>query len=244
MNARSSKTFFNVMAWPILFLLLTTETSEGNALSADKCSPASYSIVKQAHYPLADLFHHITGTAVIRVTVGVDGIPEEWSVNSSSGHDSLDQAALAAIREYRFNPKKCDGKAVGSTALVPFAFNRKDFDPASTKFQVDDTPLEFDEIGQEVAYLRLRRDTDVRTNAEGDVFFDMKKSLLWIVRKAPDGKDSEVVRVRAEERGDNFYELYTVACSGAENWCANQLEFCLNMVQSDPLMPTTESSKP
>lgn len=44
------------------------------------------------------------GTVVIRVLVDTDGAAAAVSVRSSSGHDSLDEAAAQAVKQWRFAP--------------------------------------------------------------------------------------------------------------------------------------------
>jgi TonB family protein len=234
----------HVVVLPMVLIALMHTARVADASGNDNCTPVSYLKTTLPFYPIDDLLHHVTGTPIIRVTVTPDGTPANLLVATSSGHDSLDRAALTAVQQYRFNPKMCSGKAVVSPVLVPVAFNRKDFGPESIKFEVDETPIEFNSIGQELAYLRHRRDTESKIGDEGEVFFDTKQSLIWIVRRAPDGKNGEVVRVKAEERGSNLYEVYSVECDQSKAWCGNQLEWCLDFVQSNPLLPTPQPSQP
>jgi TonB family protein len=206
----------------------------------DGCVPASYVKTVTPSYPTEKLAHHVTGTTIVNVTIGRDGTPTATKVKTSSGDEALDQSALTAAQQFRFNPKKCHGLPIASRVLVPFAFNRHDYSADSLKFAADEKPLEFENIADEVNFLRLRSNTDRRSNEEGDVYFDTTRTFVWIVRKAPDGHDGFVVRVRPEWRAENLYQFYATQCDGPEGWCGGQLDWCLDMVQSTPLTPTDE----
>lgn len=58
----------------------------------------------------------------IRVLVGENGRPQEVTVGESSGESSLDQAALDAVRQWRFGPARRNGVAVRAWAIVPVEF--------------------------------------------------------------------------------------------------------------------------
>lgn len=75
-------------------------------------------------YPRAALKDRLTGTVTLRVLVDVDGRPLEASVESSSGHRVLDQAARAQVlREWRFKPAMQDGHATQAYGRVPISFS-------------------------------------------------------------------------------------------------------------------------
>lgn len=63
-----------------------------------------------------------TGKVVLRVTLNAQGRVAKATVNQSSGFNRLDEAALAAVREWRCTPAQRNGQAVESTALQPFNF--------------------------------------------------------------------------------------------------------------------------
>jgi len=62
------------------------------------------------------------GEVLLRVRVGVDGEPLEISLQQSSGHARLDQAAQKAVSQWRFEPAKSNGKPVIAWVVVPFEF--------------------------------------------------------------------------------------------------------------------------
>lgn len=62
------------------------------------------------------------GKVVLRVTLNAHGRVAKATVNQSSGFNRLDEAALAAVREWRCTPAQRNGQAVEATALQPFNF--------------------------------------------------------------------------------------------------------------------------
>ena len=62
------------------------------------------------------------GEVLLRIHVGADGAPREVRIVRSSGHRRLDQAAVAAVRRWRFEPALRDGRAVPGEVQVPVAF--------------------------------------------------------------------------------------------------------------------------
>lgn len=49
------------------------------------------------------------GKSVVRVLIGVDGLPKQASIRTSSGYERLDQAAIAAVMSWRYVPGKRNG---------------------------------------------------------------------------------------------------------------------------------------
>ena len=60
---------------------------------------------------------------MISVEVGADGRAESVSLRRSSGVPALDQAALAAVRRWTFEPARAGGMAVSSRVEVPVRFS-------------------------------------------------------------------------------------------------------------------------
>lgn len=63
------------------------------------------------------------GKVVLRVELDPDGRVDSARVTVSSGYKRLDEAALAAVREWRCNPPMRDGQAVRAVAVQPFQFS-------------------------------------------------------------------------------------------------------------------------
>lgn len=73
-------------------------------------------------YPRIARQRHWEGRVVLRVFVTADGRCGDLSVYRSSGHDTLDESAMAAVRNWRFVPGKRGGTAVASWVNVPIEF--------------------------------------------------------------------------------------------------------------------------
>jgi periplasmic protein TonB len=77
-------------------------------------------------YPPRCLRLGIEGTVRLRVLVGEDGRPQDAAVRTSSGDAGLDQAALDAVRGWRFEPARRDGVPLRAWCIVPITFSLAD----------------------------------------------------------------------------------------------------------------------
>jgi protein TonB len=66
------------------------------------------------------------GTVLVLVQVTAQGAAASVSVARSSGHPALDEAALTAIRSWKFSPATRGGVPVAAEAEVPVAFHLND----------------------------------------------------------------------------------------------------------------------
>jgi len=82
--------------------------------------------IAQPDYPSMSKRRGETGTAVIRLTVGLSGKIENVTLQKSSGSSRLDDAALEAVRGSACSPYKENGEAIRATATVPFVFSLND----------------------------------------------------------------------------------------------------------------------
>lgn len=73
-------------------------------------------------YPAAELRRGRGGTVLLRVEVGADGRPTSVTVASSSRSRALDRAAIAAVRQWRFEPALVGGQPATGTVRVPLEF--------------------------------------------------------------------------------------------------------------------------
>jgi periplasmic protein TonB len=60
---------------------------------------------------------------MLRVTVSTEGSPMDVSVAGSSGYPILDDAAVNAVRRWRFTPATQAGRPLVATAEVPVVFH-------------------------------------------------------------------------------------------------------------------------
>ena len=73
-------------------------------------------------YPTAARRNGEEGTVTLRVLVSTDGVPREVMLERSSGSSSLDAAALATVKTWRFTPARRAGEAQEAWVLVPIVF--------------------------------------------------------------------------------------------------------------------------
>lgn len=73
-------------------------------------------------YPLAARRRGIEGTVVLRVEVSADGRAARIEIKKSSNSEILDQAALAAVRSWRFVPAKRGAQTIIAWVDVPITF--------------------------------------------------------------------------------------------------------------------------
>ena len=73
-------------------------------------------------YPPLARERGLEGRVVIRLVVGIDGVPGDIRVAQSSGVESFDAAAIDAVREWRFEPARRAGVAVAEERLAPVVF--------------------------------------------------------------------------------------------------------------------------
>jgi protein TonB len=62
------------------------------------------------------------GTTLLRIRILEDGAVGEVLVARSAGHPSLDEAAVEAVRRWRFEPAKRDGRPIQVWASLPIRF--------------------------------------------------------------------------------------------------------------------------
>ena len=74
-------------------------------------------------YPAQALRNGESGTVLLRVHVGADGIPYDVDLVQSSRSRALDRAASDAVRGWRFRPATRGGQPVPGEVQVPISFN-------------------------------------------------------------------------------------------------------------------------
>ncbi len=73
-------------------------------------------------YPASARQRGLEGRVVVRLVIRADGVPDDIRVAQSSGFDSLDNAAVEAIRQWRFEPARRGGVPVAEERLAPVLF--------------------------------------------------------------------------------------------------------------------------
>lgn len=230
------------VVFAVVALSLARVEAQTTKSAGSDCKPPSYKTVKQVAYPLETILLHETGKTIIKLTVGVNGLPTDLTIHASSGSEALDQAALSAVAGYTFVPATCDDKPKVSPALVPVAFSLHEFEHDALKFEKDNQALEFAEVGKEIDFLNSRPDTQRGSVLDYNVFYDPKESLMWLVRKA-DATPKAVMRIRSEYRADSLYQNYAMDCDGKKDWCEQQRAQFLDFAKKFPA-PKNEKSAP
>ena len=77
-------------------------------------------------YPADVLKSGVGGEVVLRVTISATGRVLRLGVLRSSGVRALDKSAVAAVRQWQFQPAKKNGIAVEFQAAVPIEFKAID----------------------------------------------------------------------------------------------------------------------
>lgn len=87
---------------------------------------AAYLHNPKPEYPSLARRRQWEGRVILKVRVLAAGTVAAASVETSSGHEILDEAALEAVRRWRFVPAKRGGQPVDSVVNVPINFNLLD----------------------------------------------------------------------------------------------------------------------
>ena len=85
-------------------------------------SDAAYLHNPQPHYPISARRRGEQGTVLLKVLVTPEGLAGSVSVQGSSGSTALDQAALEAVRNWRFVPARQGTQPIEGWHLVPIVF--------------------------------------------------------------------------------------------------------------------------
>jgi protein TonB len=81
---------------------------------------------RKPDYPMVARIGHVQGRLVLRVEVTDSGSAAAVAVAVSSGHAVLDDAAVAAVRAWRFVPATKGGVPVAGIAMLPIQFRLED----------------------------------------------------------------------------------------------------------------------
>jgi protein TonB len=93
------------------------------AASGPVSSEARYLSNPRPDYPEEARQMRQQGVVLVNVEVDADGRAGEVSVSRSSGYPQLDEAAVRAVRRWRFEPARAGGLPVSSRVEVPVRFS-------------------------------------------------------------------------------------------------------------------------
>lgn len=87
---------------------------------------ANYGFNPKPDYPRIARSRGWQGKVLLRVQVSAAGVSENIAVHQSSGHETLDESAVEAVRKWKFIPAKRGDKPVASSVIVPIQFTLND----------------------------------------------------------------------------------------------------------------------
>lgn len=97
-----------------------SEESGGSGFAA--YTPARYARCPAPVFPAEARKAKISGTVLLLVEVDENGHPSQVTLRRSSGHATLDDAALRAVRNWRFEPARSEGRPIRARVEVPVRF--------------------------------------------------------------------------------------------------------------------------
>lgn len=97
-------------------------THQGNR-NVQPSARISYRRKYPPQYPARAIRMRAEGVVVLKILVGVNGNPLEIRIKGSSGYRGLDQAAVAAARQWKFNPGMRHGMVRQGWVVIPVEFN-------------------------------------------------------------------------------------------------------------------------
>lgn len=105
---------------------ITRAPSPADAPAATPVVPpnfnAAYLRNPPPRYPVSARRNGEQGTVTLKILVTRDGLPASITVQATSGYTTLDQAALEAVRGWRFAPARRGTQPVEAWVLVPIVF--------------------------------------------------------------------------------------------------------------------------
>ncbi len=84
--------------------------------------PHLFSTPKPITYPRWAMRQGWQGTLILAVEILENGTVGRWQVTRSTGYRLLDKAAVKAVREWRFEPAKKEGKPFVACIQIPVHF--------------------------------------------------------------------------------------------------------------------------
>ena len=109
---------------PLAFRLDNDETAGTEAEAAETMPQLIPESIVRPEYPEDALDVGITGKVIVEAEVRPDGTPGKITVKDGiAGYPAFDQAAIEAIKQWKFKPGTKDGKPVTATVMIPLEFS-------------------------------------------------------------------------------------------------------------------------
>ncbi len=114
-------------AAPVLVSEAAKAPPKAEPIVEDKIEPprfgVSYLNNPAPDYPTMSRRQGEEGRVLMKVLVSADGAAEDVQIEKSSGSDRLDNAAVAAVKKWRFIPAKKNNQPLSAYVLVPIKFS-------------------------------------------------------------------------------------------------------------------------
>ena len=107
-----------------------TEAGADGAKKPVVVTPPKLKKFVEATYPTEAYTQGLSGTVELEVVIGIDGKVKRATVVQTAGH-GFDEAAVAAVQQFEFEPATRGGQPMASKARYPYVFELKQEAPAS-----------------------------------------------------------------------------------------------------------------
>lgn len=105
----------------VLSLVLCAAAQEGAQRVSETDARKAIAHRVDPEYPPMAKQMHITGKATVDVVVDADGVVEKVSI--VSGNPMLTNAAVNAVKKWKFTPFKAEGKPIRAVIQMGFVFS-------------------------------------------------------------------------------------------------------------------------
>lgn len=104
----------------------TTPTTTNTQQFTEANFRANYAHNPKPEYPSIAKSRGWQGKVMLRVQVSAEGLSDAVAVETSSGHEILDEAAIEAVKKWKFIPAKRGETPVASSVIVPIIFTLRE----------------------------------------------------------------------------------------------------------------------
>lgn len=109
---------------------VTTTATSTTATNAEQFTEANfranYAHNPKPEYPMIAKSRGWQGKVMLRVQVSAEGLSDSVAVETSSGHEMLDESAVEAVKKWKFVPAKRGETPVASSVIVPIIFTLRE----------------------------------------------------------------------------------------------------------------------
>lgn len=103
----------------------SSASGPANTQTADADYKAAYLNNPKPPYPPLAVRMRLEGKVTLLAEVLPDGKAGRVAIETSSGHEMLDQSALQTVKQWQFSPARKDGVIITQVVRIPITFNLK-----------------------------------------------------------------------------------------------------------------------